>query len=155
NASTANRNVVPAIINGNATTLNNPNGIFVAADTLYAANSGNNSIIVFNNASAATGNIAPSRTITDAGAPLGSPGGVALDATRNLLYVGKLGSVMIVENPSAMQNVPITQTIDVSPSTLIFPFAVAVDSTRDRLYAASLHSILIYDNASSSSRSAA
>jgi DNA-binding beta-propeller fold protein YncE len=147
-------------ISGAATTLSSPNGIFVDVNAdpdanpgngtgvLYAANSGNNSFVVFDNVSAATGNIPPDRTISDAGAPLSLPGGVALDATRDLLYVARAASIDIFENASAMQAVPIAQTVSLSPFSLIFPFAIAVDSTRDRLYAGSLDFILIYNNAS-------
>ena len=69
-------------ISGGLTTLNLPAGISVDTtnDRLYEANLNANSILVFNNASTASGEIAPSRTVN---LPAGTgPGDVFVDITR-------------------------------------------------------------------------
>ena len=76
NASVANGNIAPArTITGTNTGLNGPIGLWYdpSSDELYVANYNNNSITVYNNASVANGNIAPSRTLTGANTGLSTP----------------------------------------------------------------------------------
>ena len=155
-------------LSGTATTLSSPGGILVdvAADVLYAANPGNNSIVVFNNASAATGNVAPDRAILDTGAPLAFPSGISEDVARDLLYVtGPLGSITIFEHASTLENIPPPGPRTILPASgtscgdiatarmdLCAPRGISVDMPNDQLYTANTgaSSILVFNNASSS-----
>ena len=152
NASTVDGDVAPSrTISGTATTLSSPSGIYVdtANNRLYAANPGNGSIVVFNNASTATGNIAPDRTVLNSGVPLLSPGSITGDVTRDLLYVAESGSIFVLNNASTMQNSPppVVRTVTMTVP-LYFTYAVSVDASRDRLYAATSTSVLAFNNAS-------
>jgi DNA-binding beta-propeller fold protein YncE len=167
NASTANRNAIPTIISGPATTLSAPGGIHVdtATDRLYAANPGNNSVVVFNNASTAIGEIAPDRTILDSGAPLAAPAGVFADVARDLLYVADLtDSISIFEYASTLKHSPppVARTILPASGTacsdiattktdLCSPRGISVDTLNDQLYTANsgASSILIFNDAGS------
>jgi DNA-binding beta-propeller fold protein YncE len=89
-ASTQNGAVVPnRTITGAATQLSSPQGVYIDStnNLLYVANSGANSVLVFNNASTAFGNIAPSRTIAQGTDPVDEttltfPVGVSVDTSR-------------------------------------------------------------------------
>ena len=76
-------------ISGSMTTLNSPFGIFVdtGSNLLSVTNQGDNSILVFDNASIVDGNVAPSRTIAQGtdlvdNTTLNSPLGIFVDTTR-------------------------------------------------------------------------
>ena len=132
--------------------MSSPSGIYVdtANNRLYAANPGNGSIVVFNNASTATGNIAPDRTVLNSGVPLLSQGGITGDVTRDLLYVAEAGSIFVLENASTMPEnspPPVIRTVTMTVP-LNFTYVVSVDASRDRLYAATSTSVLAFNNAS-------
>jgi DNA-binding beta-propeller fold protein YncE len=72
-ASTRDGAVVPnRTITGGATQLSSPEGIYIDSSNnfLYVANSGANSVLVFNNAGKAEGNIPPSRAIAQGTHPI-------------------------------------------------------------------------------------
>ena len=81
-ASTANSSSIPArTLSGGGSMLSQPRGVFVdlGTDRLYVANAGDNSILVFNNASTVNNPAAPNRTL---GLPaLTDPWGVYVDVT--------------------------------------------------------------------------
>lgn len=151
NAFTATGNVTAAAtIVGSATTLNSPAFITLDAtnDRLYVANNGGISILIFENASTKSGNIAPDRTIFGVATNLFSPVDVAVDPVNDFLYVADDVDILVFENAS-------TTTGNVAPlhdlSLGFTASAVYVDSANDRLYVADSanSAIHIYDGASS------
>src|SRR5437660_1035835 len=98
-ALTINGNVAPgATISGAATLLSNPQYLFLDAanNRLFIANQGGSNVLVFDNANAHTGNVAPTRTISGPSTNLFSPMDLALDRTRDLLYVADLTSGIVL-----------------------------------------------------------
>lgn len=146
---------------GTSTTLSSPGGIFLdlTANVLYVANSGNNSMAVFNNASAATGNVVPDRAILDAAAPPASPSGVFADIVNDRLYLASSGdnSILVLDHASTLQNSPppVRRSISGASTTLNNPNGIFVDVANDQLYVSNAgasgpgaNSILVFDNAS-------
>ena len=135
NAFTANGAAAPAaVVTGASTKLSTPQYVFLdaAADQLYVANAGvSSSILVFSNASTMSGNVAPSREIT--ATLLGGPSDVALDKTRDLLYVVDGTNILGFANGT-------TATGFLTPTQLIAltfpPQAIFVDATNNRMYIA-------------------
>lgn len=143
-------NVPPATtITGTNTKLNSPAYITldVTADRLFVANTGDLSILVFDNISTKTGNVAPERVIAGATTTLVSPTDVSLDTGRNLLYVADDLDIHVFASAS-------TATGDIAPAKTLTPgfsvSAIFIDSANDRLYAADQvgQAIDVYDNAS-------
>lgn len=77
---------------GSATSIIQPHGIWVdtTRDILYAANTFGSNILVWNNASTATGNIAPTRTISYSS--LGKPVHLYVDEASDLMFVVSMNS---------------------------------------------------------------
>jgi hypothetical protein len=133
-------------------------GLDAANDRLYVSDF--LSILVFNNASTATGNIAPSRIVSmrTGGGPDLQYQGLYLDTVHDRLYVTVVPYfVYVFDNVSSLSHAApsriITTSIDAS-----YLFDVAVDTTKDVLYvyglgAGSLTQIAVYDNASTRSGS--
>lgn len=134
NAFTANGAASPAApVTGASTKLNSPQYVFLdaATDQLYVANSGTSSILVFSNASTMSGNVAPSREIT--AVKLGGPSDVALDKTRDLLYVVDGADILSFANATTANGL-LTPTQDLA---LTFaPQAIFVDAANNRMYVA-------------------
>ncbi|HET9180738.1 MAG TPA: hypothetical protein VFP59_01285 [Candidatus Angelobacter sp.] len=109
-----------------------------AAGKLYVSNQSGNSIVRFDNALTATGDIQPAAAIFGPNTGLNNPQFMALDPSADRLFVANLGgsSVLIWDGISTLNgNIAPTRTIGPS-SGLIAPIAVALDSTRDLLYVA-------------------
>ncbi|MCL5878765.1 MAG: Ig-like domain-containing protein [Deltaproteobacteria bacterium] len=128
-------------ISGSNTTLNSPVGISLDAanDDLYIVNWGNNSILVFNNASTATGNIAPSRTISGSNTGLSGPQGIWLDATSDQLYVADqfVPGITVYNNAStANGNITPSRTISGASTGFNSTTGVWYDASTNRLYVA-------------------
>lgn len=148
-AATSNGNVAPAAnISGASTQLNNPQHIFVdeTNDRLFVANQGNASVLVFDAASTKSGNVAPARTIAGAGTGLLSPADVAVDASKDLLYVADGRDVFVFTASTANGNIAFTR--DIQAGFVIS--AMFLDSANNRLFLAdsAANAINIYDNAS-------
>jgi hypothetical protein len=153
NAFTANGNATPAAtIVGSNTTFSSPNYMTLDAanDRLYIANTGDLSILIYDNISTKTGNVAPNRIIAGAvNTTLIGPVDVSLDRVRNLLYVADDQQVVVFASAS-------TANGDIAPARILtttFALGVAavfIDANNDRLYAAdpSGNAIAVYDNAS-------
>ena len=111
------------------------------------ANNGDLSVLIFDNISTKTGNVAPERTIAGSLTTLISPTDVSLDKGRNLLYVADDIDIHVFASAS-------TATGNIAPArNLSLGFAVSaifVDGTNDRLYAADQagNAIAVFDNAS-------
>lgn len=145
-------NIIPgATISGAATELNGPDFIFLdtAADRLYVANNNDISILIFDNISTKTGNVAPQRRITGTKTTLVSPTDVSVDTSRDLLYVADGLDIEVFNAASTTTgDIPPSRTLTPSPAFTVA--AVFVDGANDRLYVADSagNSIEIYDNAS-------
>jgi len=140
------------VISGGATTLSAPSRLYldIAADRLYVANTGANSILVFDNASTRNGAAVPSRSIAGAATLLTAPSGAAVDPTRNLLYVANGdGRVLVYANAAAANGAPAPVRI-LSNVQLNGAGALYVDPVGDLLYVsnANANTILIFDSAS-------
>lgn len=153
-ASTAQGSVVASAISGPATLLGATNGMVIdsQADRLFVATElGAPSILVFDNASAKAGNIAPDRVVSgNATTLIASPGPIALDANRDILYVANETSIAIFTHASTMNG-------NVAPaSTLTAPFitfligGMVLDTANDRLFVSDPlhHAITCFDHAS-------
>ncbi len=143
-------NIVPAAtISGANTGLNAPAFITLdkAADRLYVANNADISILIFDNISTKSGNVAPERTISGANTTLGTPTDVSVDKGRDLLYVADDIDIHVFATAS-------TATGNIAPARTYSPgfsvSAVFIDGANDRLYAAdsAANSITVYDSAS-------
>jgi DNA-binding beta-propeller fold protein YncE len=134
-------------IRGASTTIATPYHIAVDTlrDILYIANSATNSILVYDNASTATGDRAPDREITGG---LNNPGGIFIDSLHNVLFVGDItgNSVSIYDNASTLDGaIAPTRELILSYS----PYGVHVDVSRNILYVALQNhdDIAVWDNA--------
>jgi hypothetical protein len=154
-AGTTSGNIAPsATISGAATLLDTPLYILVdsANDRLYVADpgnplTGNPSILIWDNASAKTGNVAPTRNITGLATNLLQPADMALDGTRNLLYVIDGQDVLVFSSASSSSgNVAPDRTLNTGFNV----GAILLDAANDRLFLANpgANSIEIYDGAS-------
>jgi len=154
NAFTANGDVSPAAtISGANTTLNSPSFMTLdaAADRLYVANTGDLSVVIFDGVSTKSGtvNIAPTRTIAGVATGLLQPTDVALDKSRDMLYVADDIDIFVFNSASSAAttgNVPFSR--DISPGFTVS--AIFLDSTNNRLFVAdqAADAIAIFDNAS-------
>lgn len=149
-ALTASGNVPPAVtISGANTQLSAPAFIFLdtANDRLYVANNGSFSVLIFDNISTKSGNIAPERVLSGTNTTFISPTDVAVDLTRNLLYIADDLDIHVYSSAS-------TATGNIAPTRTYTPgFAVSaifIDGANDRLYAANQSgaAIDVYDNIS-------
>jgi len=151
NALSATGNVVPgAVIKGSSTTLSNPQ--FVAfnatADSLYVANVSAASVVIYDGVSTKNGDTPPTRIITGAAStPMISPSSVALDTTRDLLYVAD-GAEIWVFSSASTANGSVAFSRDITVSFTIQQ--IFLDEANDRLYAtdAANNAVNVFDSAS-------
>jgi DNA-binding beta-propeller fold protein YncE len=137
NASTLNGSVATSRkLSGSLTKLTSPAGVAVdlVNNVLYAADANTNSILIWKNASTVTGNVAPTAIITGTSTLLTQPCHLAVDFSRDELYVGSFNSnatsVLVFNGVSALSgtnNLAPARTIT-SPSKS--PCGVAIDLTR-------------------------
>ena len=136
-ASTANGAVSPSRkLSGLSSRITSPAGVAVdsSRNVLYATDGNTNSILIWKNASTVNGNIAPTAVITGANTQISSPCHLALDTSRDELYVGSYSTVFSkvlvfsgVSQLSGNQDLAPSRIITV-PSTS--PCGVAIDVTR-------------------------
>ncbi len=155
NALSVTGNIAPGgTITGAATTLSSPHALQIdtGTDRLYVANQGGGSVLVFSAASTLTGNVAPTATVGRGTTGLSSPVGVALDTTRNLLYVADGTSISIFTGASSLSG-----TVNTPPTqSFITGFTISeifVDATNNILYAtgAADNTVAIYQSANAQS----
>src|SRR5579859_1875747 len=115
-AETSNGNIAPiGAISGANTQLSAPQQLFLDGpnDRLYVANQGGSSILVFDGASIANGNVTPTRVIAGAATHLTAPLDVVLDPTNNLLYVADGTSILVFSGASTVNgNTPPVRNIN-------------------------------------------
>ncbi len=155
NASITQGNIAPdSTISGAATTFNSPYGMWhdSASDRLYVANFDANSILIFNNASTISGNVAPNRTIAGAATTLNYPESIWYDSASDRLYVANEGadSILVYYNASTINgNVAPDSTISGGATALNGPAILWFDAASDTLYVTNYTgSILIFNSAS-------
>ena len=125
-----------------------------ANDRLYVADL--RSILVFNNAGTATGNVTPSRTVTTIPGPFGGfSGGIFLDSTRSTLYAATnfLGATQNVQAFDGAGSASTATPTRIITFTIRSISDIAIDTTRNILYAygtdgAGFAEVLSFDNAS-------
>jgi len=138
NASSANGTHAATVsreISGALTGYRASRGLFVdSSDRLYVSeNSASQSILVFNNASSANGNIAPNRIISGAQTLLENPLGIVVNPFTDELFVANAGSdsVLVFVNASTIDgDVAPVRTIAGIDTGLRYPFGIALDTTR-------------------------
>lgn len=135
---------------GVSTTLNAPPGIFVdtTRNLLYVANAGiTNQVLVFSNAAAVDGNIAPARSIPVSSAPVG----IFVDVMEDRLYVASGNTIRMFDGASTANSASTPdRTISGGRSMLNQPRDIFVDTGSDRLYVANAadDTVLVFNNAS-------
>jgi DNA-binding beta-propeller fold protein YncE len=158
NASIIDGNSITAsrIISGAATGISEPNYFSLHIDTvnneLYVGDFDNNSILVFANASTASGDVTPVRTIQGGNTRIHDPRGIAVDTDRNWLYVANGGTFeVLVFTREATGNVTPERRMAGADSSIFYPQGIALDQAHDRLYIAqytSPNNIIIFDGVS-------
>lgn len=134
NAEADSTNSTPdATITGNLTQLNAPQRLLIDTnnDRLYVANTGGSSILVFDQVSTLSGNVAPTRVIFGSNTQLLAPVDMALDTVNDQLYVADRIQI-IVFSPASTANQ------NVSPGrTIVFTALVTgmlLDTSHDQLF---------------------
>ncbi len=123
-----------------------------ATGKLYVSNAGANSILRFDNAFTASGNVVPAATISGVATTLNwLRHFMTLDAAADRLYVANRDdvSILIFDNISTKNgNVAPPGHIAGAATTFAAPTDVALDKGRDLLYVADGTDILVFDSAS-------
>lgn len=125
----------------------------VGTGKLYVSNGGASSILRFDDALTAGGNVVPSATISGAKTTLNGPGFITLDVVADRLYVANNAdlSILIFDNISTKNgNVAPERTIAGGLTTLVSPMDVSLDSGRNLLYVAD-GDIRVFSSASTAS----
>src|SRR5581483_6416814 len=148
-------------LSGVATLLDFPRALALdaARDILYISNSGTNSILIYDNASASTlqGNLPPTRIIgphstdSEIDSVMTLPFGVAVDSTNDRLYVVNTGrnrpAILIYDHASAQNGAPVPDRLLVDEVTeangvvtiitsirLSQPIGIFISVAQDRLF---------------------
>ena len=150
NAFTVNGNAAPAAtISGAGTTLATPIYLALdsAADRLFVASKTSASILIFDQISTKTGNVAPTRAISGVATNLFVPIQPFLDKSRDLLYVSDDISILVFTSASTA-NGNVASARDIQPGFSVG--AIFVDAANDRLFVTdpSGDAVNEYDNAS-------
>lgn len=154
---------IDRIITGASTGISNNVGalaIDAANDRLYVANGA--SILVFNNAGSAHGNVAPVQTLSST--RFGNVSSLFLDTANDVLYVGDdLNGVWVINNASSANgsitpNRSITGNFTAGFGGTFQIHSIFVDTTRDMLYVslsriAGPNGVLVFNGASSANGS--
>jgi 6-phosphogluconolactonase (cycloisomerase 2 family) len=116
---------------------------------LYVSNDANNSIVRFDNAFTANGNVTPGGIISGASTQLSNPQYIFLDASADRLFVANANAsnILIFDNASTL-NGNIAPTRAITSASLATPTDVALDKGRDLLYVADNNQILVFASAS-------
>jgi DNA-binding beta-propeller fold protein YncE len=136
NALAATGNITPAAtITGATTTLSAPQHLLVdpTGDRLFVANAGASSVLIFENASTLSGNVAPTRTVSGSATLLSAPHDLAIDPVNNLLYVADGTQILVFQSASTITgNIPPVHNIGMGFAV----GAILLDVTNNRLYVA-------------------
>ena len=128
-----------------------------ATGKLYVSNQNANSIVRFDNASIANGNVAPSATIAGSNTGLSAPQFMTIDTTADRLFVTNqtASNVLIWDAISTLNgNIAPTRTVGGANTGLVSPSVVALDKTHDLLYVADGPEVFVFGRASAVSGNA-
>jgi hypothetical protein len=109
------------------------------------------SILRFNNALTATGNIAPAAVVTGAATGISAAQRLLVDTASNRLFVANQGgsSILIFDSASTLSgNVTPNRVISGGATTLAAPTDLALDTANNLLYVADGTSIVVFAGAS-------
>jgi DNA-binding beta-propeller fold protein YncE len=130
------------------TAINNPHGLALNTrlKTLYVANTGGNSVLVFKNVEALNREVTPDAEIGGVQSQINQPVGVAIDPERDILYVLNQGVPEILVFDSAS-----TRNGNIAPSRVISgsgymvkPTSLFLDTANNLLYVADQGTSAIY-----------
>ena len=160
NAGSATGNIAPSrVVSVGGSSTGRHLELNAAADILYVSTP-TGTIFRIDNASAASGLTAASRTLTVNTLGLNNLiTDIALDATNDVLYLGlsrnTIGSVGVILNISTRVSGAVALDAEITAANLGNP-SITVDGPRNRLYVASLFGqVYVYDNASALTSGAA
>ena len=123
---------------------------------IYVANESGNAILRFKGATAVTGNVTPTTTISGASTQLSSPRYIFLDSGNDRLYVANTnaGNILVFNSVSTLiGSVSPSPARVISSPSLSAPADVAVDISRDLLYVADNAEVAVFTNASTANQS--
>lgn len=133
-----------------------PSSIFLdrVNDTLYVANTGQNAIAIYENASTLTPPVAATRVIVGDKTLLDKPFGVTYDAVNNRIFAANRDSNSVVvfdlscAGSLAGNIAPCRRLIIAGQTPPSFPRSLAIDTLRNLLYVSTTgnDSILVYEN---------
>jgi len=104
------------------------------------------SVLVFDDATRVSGNTKPSRTISSTA--LTSGRGIAVDTTRDLLYVIDANAHIRVFTNASVANGTVTPAHTIDSAAFALAGSIAIDTVNDRIYVANYSNVLVFDNAS-------
>jgi DNA-binding beta-propeller fold protein YncE len=123
---------------------------------IYVANESGNAILRFKGATAVTGNVTPTTTISGASTQLSSPRYIFLDSGNDRLYVANTnaGNILVFNSVSTLiGSVSPSPARVISSPSLSAPADVAVDTSRDLLYVADNAEVAVFTTASTANGS--
>lgn len=128
--------------------LNNPRGLALdpVRKTLYAANNGSHSILVFKNVESLHDTVTPDAEIGGVATQINAPAAVAYDAGRDLLYVlnqGGTPQVLVFTQASSLNGNAAPARV-LSGSFMKNPSALFLDPVEDLLYVADQGANAVY-----------
>lgn len=149
--------------NGNALTnqiitspaLNNPHGISLdtKTKTLYVANTGGNSVLVFKNVETLNGAATPDAEIGGVLSQINQPVGVAIDPEHDTLYVLNQGTpeILVFDAASSRNGNAAPSRVISGSGYMVKPTALFLDTTNNLLYVTDQgnNAIYVFNNASS------
>jgi hypothetical protein len=103
-------------------------------------------ILIFADATRVDGNTPPTRKITSSALTAGR--GIALDTTRNLLYVGNEDNSILVFANAATANGTVNPVRTITSAAMATERMLVADTVNDRLYVANQGNVLVFNNAS-------
>lgn len=119
-----------------------------APGKLYVTNINNNSIMRFDNASTADGNLAPAAVISGAATQIIAPRHIFVDGAADRLFVANQGDVLVFDSASTKSgNAPPARSISGTATGIASPVDVAVDDTKDLLYVADTRDVFVFTSA--------
>jgi hypothetical protein len=121
-----------------------------APGKLYVSDPNNNSILRFDGANTADGNLAPIATIQGASTLINAPQHIFVDGASDTLYVANQGNVLAFANASTKTgNVAPDRNINGAATGLATPVDVSFDDAKNLLYVADARDVLVFSNGSS------
>ncbi len=118
---------------------------------LYVSSGNQDSVLRFNNAFSANGNVAPASTIAGAATTLSVPIYLALDSTADRLFVANRtsASILVFDQVSTKSgNAAPSRTISGVATALFVPIQPVLDKSRDLLYVTDDLDVLVFSSAS-------